>query len=275
MKRKTVTTIVAAAAVVAASAAALVTGNAMAEDVEPTIIGGHDATEDYPFIASVQWETKGNPNAHHCGAALVAPQWIVTAGHCAVDADGNPKDPDPIHISIGSNDRTDGTIIQVDEVIPHPEYGKEPTPNGSDVALMHLATPATQTPIKIGKTETVGSDVRQLGWGYTEIGGTVLPEYLQELDSKLLDLKTCQFGDEWEAVEGDLCVESPNGEKGGCNGDSGSPLIQKNAAGEWVVLGVDSRAGGEQCLDTDEVYTSTVYYAKWIKQIIEDEQLAA
>jgi secreted trypsin-like serine protease len=264
MKRKIA---IAAAAVAVAATAAMVAGNALADDVDPKIIGGQPASEDYEFIASLQYEKNGNPNSHRCGVTLIDPQWVIAAAHCVVDDDGTVWDPARLHISIGSTDNTQGTHIQVDDIHAHPDYMGE-SENDGDLSLLHLAEPASQQPIELGGEAAVGSKVRQVGWGRTVADDPAsLPKELQEIDSTVLEADSCLFGDEWQITPGDICVDS-KADAGACYGDSGSPLLQKNTAGEWVILGMDSRSGGSACLETDEVYTGVAYYKDWITETL-------
>lgn len=98
-------------------------------DVKPTIIGGGDADQDYPFMASLQSE-----GAHFCGGSLVAPEWVVTAAHCIDD-----REAGAITLRIGSRDKTTGgEEIKAAEVVPHEDY---PGKVGGDIGLVKLATP--------------------------------------------------------------------------------------------------------------------------------------
>ncbi len=54
-------------------------GNAFSQS--PVIIGGQEADEEeYTWMVQLLSE-----NTLHCGATLIAENWILTAGHCAVD----------------------------------------------------------------------------------------------------------------------------------------------------------------------------------------------
>jgi hypothetical protein len=50
--------------------------------VTPHLVGGHPATQTYPWIASMQISYQGDPNFHNCTASLIAPQWIRVNAHC-------------------------------------------------------------------------------------------------------------------------------------------------------------------------------------------------
>jgi secreted trypsin-like serine protease len=220
--------------------------------IKPYIVGGHDATEEYSFIVSLQ--EGGN---HFCGGSLIAPEWVLTAAHCV-----EGSDPASVGLRIGSNDRTTGgEEAQAAEITIHPEY------NGThDIALIKLAAPATSAPIKMGTVADVGTKSRILGWGQTtpEPGGDNGSDTLQELDVSVVDPAGCAGGQIDAEIE--LCTENPNGDSGACYGDSGGPQIAKEGE-EWVLIGDTSRSGGSQtCAKEPSIYTNTVAHTDWVNE---------
>ena len=75
------------------------------------IIGGHDATAgEWPDAVAVIVNGKAT-----CGGVLVAPDVVVTAGHCCGDP-GSTLDPPPDHVRVGAltlSDPTSGETIAV------------------------------------------------------------------------------------------------------------------------------------------------------------------
>src|ERR1044072_410956 len=74
------------------------------------IIGGNDATEDYPFIVTLR---DGN-GVHYCGGTLVAREWVVTAGHCS----HVPVEDVTVKVG-GTNVETGGSEREVTQVVRH------------------------------------------------------------------------------------------------------------------------------------------------------------
>ncbi|MEV3922678.1 S1 family peptidase [Actinomadura coerulea] len=250
----------------------------------PKIIGGTPADQAYPFMASLEYERNGNPDSHRCGGGLIDKEWVVTAAHCVTQAgqDGAPfsvMDPGLFHVRVGSSDRTQGgSVARLKGIVVHPGYQYlDDRSEGKDIALLHLDTAVPQAPVRQATTiPAPGTPVRQIGWGYTSTSDgdpSRLPVRLQQLDTKVISptTKKCQVDangdDSWGYRDHDICTDNPEGVRGPCGGDSGSPLLIK-VKGRWVITGVDSRGVGDVCGETPDLYTSVGYHHRWIAGVI-------
>jgi secreted trypsin-like serine protease len=222
------------------------------------IIGGNDATEDYPFIVTLR---DGN-GVHYCGGTLVAPDWVVTAGHCS----HVPVKDVTVKVG-GTNVETGGSVRGVTKVVRHPRYTADPDNLRYDIALFKLDRPVAQTPIKIAaRSSAPGTTVRLLGWGMTCEDGNECPEppvTLQELDTQIVPDDRCTGLD----AASDLCSEHPTRQAQACVLDSGGPMVREKR-GRWVLVGITSRDGDEEtnpnCVGPG-VWTDAAAYADWIR----------
>lgn len=220
------------------------------------IVGGEPAPSgQYPFYAAIV-EKDGS---HLCGAALIAPRWVLTAEHCIYRQA-------PHSVSIGL-EQYRPTVIEKDRVQIQSTYGHPQFDDSGryDIALIKLERAANSDAfLKLDGAESqmepgVGYPVTLIGFGRTETGYG--PDVLYEGHGQTLEDKACI-----EVPPGypethfnplvNLCAgynQAP--------GDSGGPLLYKSGS-EYLEIGLVSRS---LWMNAGQ-YTRVAYFADWIKE---------
>ena len=199
------------------------------------IVGGRPASRPYQFMISLQTQS----GSHRCGGALIRSEWVLTAAHC-VDGD----DPEDLQIMIGSQLRSQpGDIIELEQILVHPQYEG----NGYDVALLHLASAATQTPTRIADASeqslwAPGDVATAIGWGSNNYLVGSSPDQLQEVELPVVSDADCDlsYGTYGWDPSTEVCAGEPTGGRDTCQGDSGGPLMVPDAQGRFIVFGTVS-----------------------------------
>lgn len=237
-------------------------------DMKPTIVGGTEAApNEFPYIVSLH-ESYG----HICGGSLIKKNWVLTAGHCVAGTRISK-------VLIGLHDQNKtGTaeVIKPKRIIRHPQYNASTT--DYDFALIELERNSSFEPVEYNTTEISISDKQgeqimstTAGWGETNqmgvlsLGNRASATRLQRVDVPLASTTLCSQGYPNNITDRMICAGYVEGKKDACFGDSGGPLIVKDAnTGAPVLVGVVS--WGEGCARAGKlgVYSKVNAVAQWI-----------
>ncbi|OXM52016.1 trypsin-like serine protease [Amycolatopsis alba] len=252
---------------------ALLTGLALTATVAAAVpasavIGGTESATPYDFMVSLQYDSP-RPDGHRCGAVLIAPQWAVTAGHCANTPTGSAVGvPRGWKVRVGSLDTmTGGEVTDVDKF-----YRRIVTynPPGEDIALLHLRNPVRAKPVRLaGATPAVGTPVRILGWGAASTGcddfadPKCFPRKLREAETEIVPLDRC-WDDDGRILP--LCVGRSEPPVGPGTTDSGGPALIRSGDG-WALAGTVV-GPGDRGADFPDMYTDVSKNSAWINGIV-------
>ncbi|ETP03939.1 hypothetical protein F441_19194 [Phytophthora nicotianae CJ01A1] len=229
---------------------------------ENRIWGGSDGNIDkYPFLAGLR---DSFFDETFCAGTLIAPQYILTAGHCIRTNEMQ------IIATFGTNDSTgsgSGAAIQVPVIagFRHPLYKKKE--HLYDVGLLKLKKPIKRKTAKLcasdGSDNKVGTMGTVLGWGKTQTSGESTSPTLQQITLPVISNAECGKFKKYvgRVTEGMLCAGTGNN-KDTCNGDSGGPLL----VDDDILIGCVS--WGSKCGQQAGIFTRLTYVMDYIEDIL-------
>jgi secreted trypsin-like serine protease len=214
----------------------------------------------YSFSAKLTMTGIPNPDGTKrdsaCSGALIAPLWIVTAGHCFHDVNGNRVSGPTPYTTTATVGRADlssasGHVVGVVEVWQAPR---------GDVALGRLASPVTDiTPLPLAAAAPkAGVILRLIGWGATSSVNPVPVTHLMTGQVKV------------KRVNGTSVLVvgyAPAPDTSACLWDSGAPYFSESSGGTVALVSVES--DGPACPHSQEETTTRIdRNAEWIRQTI-------
>eukprot|EP00571_Detonula_confervacea_P011850 CAMPEP_0172301216 /NCGR_PEP_ID=MMETSP1058-20130122/3144_1 /TAXON_ID=83371 /ORGANISM="Detonula confervacea, Strain CCMP 353" /LENGTH=690 /DNA_ID=CAMNT_0013011249 /DNA_START=452 /DNA_END=2524 /DNA_ORIENTATION=+ len=258
------------------------------------IINGVEVTNQrYPYTVSLQYF-----NEHFCGGALIAPDIVITAGHCNGSLSGIKYNVVIGRHNLGGFSWT-GQSIKLKEEVRHPQYDEDTVNN--DFNLVVLSAPVTwgngqylrvndnpQVPAAPSTANNsnngvlLGDALTVVGWGDTDPRDDVATasDVLMETEVYAMTNDVCEQSEglvtsQWGTVMTDLkggitenmlCARADDTDA--CQGDSGGPLIKKgndSSGADDTLVGIVSWGLG--CADDvfPGVYSRVSSQYDWIQ----------
>lgn len=226
-----------------------------------SIVGGQNAAEgDAPYQISLQTLT----GSHLCGGAIVAPNWILTAGHCV---SGWPAGR--LQVAVGSIRYTQpGALHYPAHIYLHCSFDRPKYQN--DIALLRLnesiVFDALTQPVPLAAEAWPRgtSQLQFFGWGRQSAAGDT-PTRLQRVQQQHITRQECESRlagyDDVELGACQVCVFRQLN-IGACHGDSGGPLIYNDTLIGILNFMVPCAQG------VPDIFMSVRYYTDWMRQVM-------
>lgn len=230
------------------------------------VVGGRDAGEPVPFMASLQKNVTGlSAPFPYCGASMLTERHLVTAAHCLKNKTASMLSVNVGDYDLSSSDDAPNIIRNVDSYKQHQRYIIDTYENDIAVITLSDAVPfeslTTVVLAPVNSDLPDGTTVCVMGWGRLQYEGAK-PTTLQKLCMPSVNRSECQRPLSHIVNESMVCAGGREGQDA-CVGDSGGPLMMQLGNYE-VICGVVSF--GKKCglKDVYGVYTRVGLFVPWL-----------
>ncbi|BCB83031.1 hypothetical protein Psuf_003440 [Phytohabitans suffuscus] len=196
-----------------------------------------------------------------CGGAMYTQTLILTAAHCVDNLGTGPSTS--VGVTWGVVDLQDPTRTTRTSNYVHiaPGYNGD----GKDWALIRVSQPIDSPLLKLATDTSLHSgSFTVAGWGAAVQGGPQ-QRYLLKADVPFItDTQCASAGGSYSGLIFNEEICAGNWTSGGvdtCQGDSGGPMFKRNAANEWIQVGITSWGIGCAQPGRPGVYTEVRYFA--------------